>query len=99
MLSKRDDIPFFVKRTGNKPNGAIGFLPVYSSVRLGGTKQTTIVKRITGDKETFLNELRANLGLSPDDDDSIRMRASGTTFEINGNRVREVKTWLAGLGF
>ena len=30
IMKKREEIPFGVKRTGNKPNGAIGFLPVYS---------------------------------------------------------------------
>ena len=33
VLKKRDMIPFGVKRTGGKPNGAIGFLPVYSNFR------------------------------------------------------------------
>jgi hypothetical protein len=33
VLKKREEIPFGVKRTGNKPNGAIGFLPVYSDFR------------------------------------------------------------------
>ena len=32
-LEKRDALPFTISRTGNKPNGAIGFLPVYSRVR------------------------------------------------------------------
>uniref|UniRef100_A0A7S3PVA7 Large ribosomal subunit protein mL49 n=1 Tax=Chaetoceros debilis TaxID=122233 RepID=A0A7S3PVA7_9STRA len=99
IIAQRNEIPFGVRRTGNKPNGAVGFLPVYSSVRLGGTKHTTIIKKVSGDKDLFLNELRANLGVSPDDSNSIITRASGTTIEVNGNRVREVKTWLAGLGF
>ena len=33
ILKKRDEIPFGVKRTGGKPNGAVGFLPVYSNFR------------------------------------------------------------------
>ena len=32
-LAKRDALPFTINRTGNKPNGAVGFLPVYSRVR------------------------------------------------------------------
>jgi hypothetical protein len=99
VLRKRSELPFGIKRTGNKPNNAVGFLPVYSSVRLGGTKHTTIIKKITGDKQIFLNELRAVLGLGVDDQESIRVRASGATIEVNGNRVREVKHWLAGFGF
>ena len=60
---------------------------------------STIIKKVTGDKEIFLNELRAVLGVGVDDHESIRVRASGSTFEINGNRVREIKQWLGGFGF
>lgn len=99
VLSKRNEIPFGIRRTENKPNNAVGFLPIYSSVRLGGTKHTTVIKKITGDKDLFLDELRSVLRISPQDKTAIRMRASDSTIEVNGNRVREVKTWLAGLGF
>jgi hypothetical protein len=99
LLKKRNELPFRIQRTGNKPNNAIGFLPIYSSVRIGGTKHTTIIKKVSGNKELFVNELRAVLGIGVDDQDSIRSRASGSTIEVNGNRVREVKMWLAGLGF
>jgi hypothetical protein len=99
ILQQRDGLPFLVRRTGNKPNNAIGFLPVYSSIRLGGTKQTTVIKKIKGDQGLFLNELRAVLEIGAEDEDSIRVRGSGASIEVNGNRVREVKTWLAGLGF
>lgn len=92
-------IPFSIQRTGNKPNNAIGFLPVYSSVRIGGTKHTTIIKKVSGDKELFMRELRAVLGIGMEDEKSIRVRASGATIEVKGNRVRDVKMWLAGLGF
>lgn len=30
VVEKRDKLPFGIKRTGNKPNDAVGFLPVYS---------------------------------------------------------------------
>ena len=49
--------------------------------------------------DLFLKELRAVLSISADDNDAIRLRASGTTIEVNGNRSREIKTWLGGLGF
>lgn len=99
ILQKRNELPFRIQRTGNKPNDAIGFLPVYSSTRIGGTKRTTIIKKVSGDKELFVNELRAVLGIGQYDLDSIRIRASGSTIEVKGNRVRDVKMWLAGLGF
>eukprot|EP00555_Chaetoceros_dichaeta_P014844 CAMPEP_0198250904 /NCGR_PEP_ID=MMETSP1447-20131203/1916_1 /TAXON_ID=420782 /ORGANISM="Chaetoceros dichaeta, Strain CCMP1751" /LENGTH=135 /DNA_ID=CAMNT_0043935811 /DNA_START=441 /DNA_END=848 /DNA_ORIENTATION=+ len=99
VLEKRNELPFGIKRTGNKPNDAVGFLPVYSKFGLGGSKQTTIVRKITGDKEIFVEELKAALSISPDDHKSISWRAGGTKIELNGNRTREVKAWLAGLGF
>eukprot|EP00979_Chaetoceros_neogracilis_P000530 scaffold120_cov279-Chaetoceros_neogracile.AAC.2 len=99
FLKQRDELPFAIKRTGNKPHNAIGFLPVYSSVRLGGTKHTTIIKKVKGDQELFLRELRAVLEIGAENRESVRVRASGGTIEVNGNRVREVKAWLAGLGF
>ena len=33
VMQKKKELPFSVKRTGGKPNGAIGFLPVYKNVR------------------------------------------------------------------
>lgn len=89
--------PFHVRRTAGKTNGAPGFLPVYSDCRKHGTKHTTIIRGVTGDRDAFLTELRAVLGL-PTRDDGIRIRTGGT-IEVNGNRVREVKEWLGGLGF
>ena len=94
----RKAYPFTVSRTGGKPNKATGFLPVYSDFRIGGSKVTTIVRKISGDRDYFVRELRAVLKLSPDSDD-IKLRASGTVVEVNGNRTKEIKSWLAGLGF
>jgi len=147
VVKKRDELPFGIKRTGNKPNDAVGFLPVYSKfgsvgtrifysrapffnsvrvrfkhrctgktlilyiasliciyyystyLRLGGSKQTTIIRKITGNKEIFVEELMAALSISPDDQGSIVWRASGTKIELKGNRTWETKAWLAGLGF
>jgi len=90
------DYPFKVSRTKNKPNGAIGFLPVYSEFRKDGARATTRIKKVSGNRELFLNELRAALQIPLRD--TIRIRTGGT-IEIKGNRVHEIKTWLAGLGF
>ena len=62
---------------------------------------TTRIKKVSGDRELFLNELRAALQIPvPKNprEDNIRIRTGGT-IEVKGNRVMEVKTWLAGLGF
>jgi len=96
--------PFRVSRTENKPRDAVGFLPVYVKYRKDGTKATTRIKRVSGDRDAFLRELRCVLDLparQPEQHNSnngIRVRTGGT-IEIDGNRVREVKLWLAGLGF
>lgn len=99
--SSDNEIPFRVSRTKNKPNNAVGFLPVYSEFRKDGARVTTRIKKVSGDQGLFLNELRAALQIPiPKNprEDSIRVRTGGT-IEIKGNRVLEVKTWLAGLGF
>jgi len=57
------EYPFRVSRTGRKPFGAVGFLPVYRDVRIGGTKRTTIVRNVSGDVHAFISELRAVLRL------------------------------------
>lgn len=115
------DYPFRVKRTGNKPFGAVGFLPVYRDVRIHGTKHTTIIRNLSGDIPAFLDELRAVLqlpigkkgiltsastgahgggeaGRGVNRENPIRIRTGGA-IEVNGDHAREVKRWLAGLGF
>mmetsp|Transcript_21016 Transcript_21016/g.49605 ORF Transcript_21016/g.49605 Transcript_21016/m.49605 type:complete len:242 (+) Transcript_21016:230-955(+) len=95
------EYPFRIARTKNKPNDAVGFLPVYSEFRKDGARVTTRIKKISGDRVLFLNELRAALQIPiPNNpkEDEIRIRTGGT-IEVKGNRVLEVKTWLAGLGF
>ncbi|KAL7521419.1 hypothetical protein ACHAWX_006093 [Stephanocyclus meneghinianus] len=123
--------PFQVKRTGRKPFGVPGFLPVYRDIRIHGTKHTTIIRNVTGDIPAFLNELQAVIelptpkkgilntyatggtgsfrgnsarhgggeaGRGVSVENPIRIRAGGT-IEVNGDWTREVKGWLAGLGF
>ncbi|KAL7433188.1 hypothetical protein ACHAXH_004456 [Discostella pseudostelligera] len=115
------EYPFKVVRTGNKPFGAVGFLPVYRDVRIHGTKHTTIVRNVKGDTNAFINELRAVLklpqnkkgiltsastrghgggtaGRGVNSENPIRIRTGGA-IEVNGDYAREVKRWLAGLGF
>mmetsp|Transcript_3934 Transcript_3934/g.10311 ORF Transcript_3934/g.10311 Transcript_3934/m.10311 type:complete len:259 (+) Transcript_3934:106-882(+) len=95
------ELPFRIARTKNKPNNAVGFLPVYAEYRKDGARVTTRIKKVSGDRGLFLNELRAVLRIpvpkNPRDDE-IRIR-NGGTLEIKGNRVLEVKRWLASLGF
>lgn len=112
---------FKVPRTGRKPFGAAGFLPVYRDVRIHGTKHTTLIRGVTGDLPAFVTELMAVLQLSlgkkgiltsastgkhgggeagrgVNRENPIRIR-TGNVVEVNGDHAREVKRWLAGLGF
>jgi hypothetical protein len=146
------DLPFSIRRTSQKPNQAIGFLPVYSCLkRNDGTKATTRIKKVQGNVPEFVRELQAVLYQhqvqqqrerkqqqrvqeeqqqqqqekqqveqeEKEDDASstpphplllqlppplvrippIRIRAQGEVVEVDGNHVRTIKTWLAGLGF
>jgi hypothetical protein len=66
-----------------------------------GARKTTRIKKVTGDRGMFLNELRAVLQVpipKNPNDDTIRVRTGGTV-EVKGNRVREIKHWLSSLGF
>jgi Mitochondrial large subunit ribosomal protein (Img2) len=63
----------------------------------------TRIKKVTGSTDLFLQELRSVLNLPAPANglasyDSIRIRTGGT-IEIKGHRAREVREWLAGLGF
>ena len=69
--------------------------------RKDGARITTRIKKVSGDRDIFLNELRATLQIPiPKNprEDTIRIRTGGT-IEIKGNRTLEVKKWLAALGF
>lgn len=62
---------------------------------------TTRIKKVSGNADAFLSELRSVLHIpvpANPNDDTIRIRTGGT-IEVKGNRVREVKHWLASLGF
>jgi len=73
----------------------------FDPYRKDGARVTTRIKRVSGDRDVFLNELRATLKIPiPKNlkEDNIRFRTGGT-IEVKGNRVQEVKRWLASLGF
>jgi hypothetical protein len=53
--------PFAITRTGNKPNHAPGFLPIYSKPRSDGTLVVTRIRKVSGDHAAFVQELRAVL--------------------------------------
>jgi large subunit ribosomal protein L49 len=79
-------LPFSVLRTHTQG------IPVYSDYKNGRTRVVTILRKIDGDAVSMREELQRVLGGA-----KIALRTG--YIEIEGNRVQEVKTWLAGLGF
>jgi Mitochondrial large subunit ribosomal protein (Img2) len=68
-----------------------------------GTKIVTRIKKVTGDIDLFVRELRIVLSLPKPANqlqsyDAIRMR-TGNMIEIHGHRAADVRNWLGGLGF
>lgn len=80
-------LPFFVSRTPTQG------IPVYSDYRNGRSRVLTIVRKISGDAEALREELSRVLG------GSVRVDVRVGRVEVSGNRVPEIKSWLAGLGF
>jgi Mitochondrial large subunit ribosomal protein (Img2) len=77
------------------------YVPVFGNRKDGSG--TTRIKKVTGNRDAFIRELRAVLNLPPPINasqrlDPIRIRVGGT-IEVKGNRTRDIKGWLAGLGF
>ena len=68
--------------------------------RIGGTKVTTIIRKTTGDLNMLVKELeiylRQNHPTSKTPEIQIR---TGGSVVVNGNYSREIRRWLAGLGF
>ena len=81
------DLPFHVARTtlGRQ-------VPVYSDVRGGGSRRTTLVRRVSGDAGALVEELRRLTG-------GASVVARPGRIEIEGDRSREVRAWLTALGF
>jgi hypothetical protein len=105
---------FNIKRTKNKVNGAVGFLPVYTDYKHGKSQVTTLIRKLDVDSEgleTFVEELKIHLAkwhkermehegriLKKSALPEIRIR-SGHQVEIKGNYATQVRYWLASLGF
>ena len=80
-------VPFLITRTPSRN------LPVYLSLRGGGTLPLTCVRRIEGDMNRFAEEVRRALGPSAD----VRVRAGRV--DVKGNWKAALDKWLTTLGF
>jgi|SaaInlStandDraft_7_1057024.scaffolds.fasta_scaffold200782_2 large subunit ribosomal protein L49 len=80
------DLPFAVARSTH------GQLPVYSRTANGGTRRSTIVRRISGDVDKLAHDLMVVTG-----ENEIRLRYG--SIEIKGNHTKTVQQYLLGQGF
>ncbi len=67
-------------------------LPVYIDIKNGRTRLLTVVRKVGGSEGALADELRRVTG-------GARVELRPGRVEVEGNKVAEVKTWLAGLGF
>lgn len=66
---------------------------------IGGTKKTTIIRKVTGDTDLFVSEMGIALGMPENElNESVRIRTGGN-IEVNGLHMNRVRKWLVGLGF
>ena len=84
------------------PNDSLVDIDSSKRNRKDKTKTTTLIRRVSGDVDGLVKELRSVLQLPHrlpySNADPIKVR-TGPSIEIQGNRVRDVKQWLTGLGF
>ena len=80
-------LPFHVARTSLGRQ-----VPVYSDYRNGRSRKLTLVRKVTGDAERLVEELRRLTG-------GASVVARPGRIEIEGDRCREVRAWLMSLGF
>ena len=67
-------------------------IPVYTDFKNGRTRELTIVRRIEGDAAVLAKELYRVTG-------GAAMEVRPGRVEVAGGRAKEIKSWLAGLGF
>ncbi|GAA5817423.1 hypothetical protein MFLAVUS_010969 [Mucor flavus] len=79
---------YTIQRTTNKG------LPVYSEYKNGNTRLLTIVRRIEGDSNALMNDLKADF---PEAVLSVNSKTQHVV--IKGHHVNEIKEWLITKGF
>jgi large subunit ribosomal protein L49 len=67
-------------------------IPIYTDFKNGRTRELTILRRGTGNVEALREELRRVTG-------GAEVHVRPGRIEVEGNRSKELKTWLMGLGF
>ena len=67
-------------------------IPVYTDYKNGRTRELTIVRRVEGDFAALAKELYRVTG-------GAKVEIRPGRVEVAGGRSKEIKSWLAGLGF
>jgi hypothetical protein len=67
-------------------------IPVYTDFKNGRTRELTIVRRVAGDVGELARELYRVTG-------GAKVEVRPGRVEVAGGRSKEIKSWLAGLGF
>ena len=85
-LGLKQDIPFRVERTN------FGNLPVYSDYRNNGMRKLTVIRRVYGDIDEFVEEIKKITSNSEVYEKTARV-------EVKGIHTQKVTLWLRRLGF
>mmetsp|Transcript_5005 Transcript_5005/g.7424 ORF Transcript_5005/g.7424 Transcript_5005/m.7424 type:complete len:148 (+) Transcript_5005:35-478(+) len=85
LQTTNEKMPFWIKRTKS------GSLPVYIDYKNGRSKTVTLLRRVEGDLDAVEMEL-TKITKQP-----VKRKVGG--FEIKGNHVPIIRTWIRGIGF
>jgi translation initiation factor 1 (eIF-1/SUI1) len=85
---KVSTLPYYVRRTKSKQ------LPVYTDRRNGGTRHTTIIRRVDGDAKALAKELMVALK-----EPNITVKPLNNHVIIKGRRTIDVCNFLMEKGF
>lgn len=86
-LEQPENLPFAVERTEVGKS-----LPVYTDYKGGGTKVTTMIRRIRGDVHALKEDMEKVC-----DDREVHIRPGKLV--VDGNYHSRIKLWLSALGF
>eukprot|EP00002_Diphylleia_rotans_P014006 TRINITY_DN2725_c0_g2_i1.p1 TRINITY_DN2725_c0_g2~~TRINITY_DN2725_c0_g2_i1.p1 ORF type:complete len:124 (+),score=25.41 TRINITY_DN2725_c0_g2_i1:51-422(+) len=67
-------------------------LPIYTEFRNGGTRKLTVIRRLSGDVDAFVQEMQKVIG-------PVKVEKKIGSLVVTGLRSREIKLWLSSLGF
>ncbi|SPN99181.1 uncharacterized protein DNG_02216 [Cephalotrichum gorgonifer] len=84
------NLPYLVSRT--KSNR----IPVYIRIGAGGSKKTTLIQRVEGDRMALRDEVREALGMGGAD---VVVNPTTGHVVVKGSHVPKLTEWLKNKGF